>query len=106
MVVLLLITLMLIALLIHIILSSSNCLSALFVIPKLLGVLMLFLSFKLTGVIPTLRHLRVNLLWLLQSPIFIAGLLIPAKVYLIPSQISGIHVSEGFLFCLISSINK
>ena len=42
--------------------SFNNCLSAFLMMLKLLGVLIVFLNFKLTGVISLLHLLRVNLL--------------------------------------------
>ena len=47
--------------LVNMTLSMSKSLSAFLMISKVLRVLMVFLSFKLTGAIPTFRHLRVNL---------------------------------------------
>ena len=67
-----LIALMLMVLVIHLILLSRNCLSALLMISQLLWIVMLFLSFKLTGVIPTLGHHRVTILWLSELAIFFA----------------------------------
>ena len=56
--------------LMDVICSFIGCFSALHNIFTSQGVLMLLFSFRLFRVIFWLRHLRVNLLWLLKSPIF------------------------------------
>ena len=58
-----------VVLLMVLILPFNNALSVFLVILMALGVLILLLSLKLTGMLLS-RHLRVNLLWFLKSAIF------------------------------------
>ena len=69
---------------------------------KLLGGVMEFLSLKLTRVTPTVRHLKVNLLWFPKSVIFSPDLPIPAKILFFPNfyRYVDVHLS----FCIVSSI--
>ena len=60
---------MVMVLLINLILSFNKTFSALPIIYWPLGVLMLLLSFILTGMTSSERHLRENLLWFLKSAI-------------------------------------
>ena len=86
--------------------SFISCFSAFLITLELLGVLIVFISLRLTAVIPFLKHLRINLLWFLKSVIFLTRFshFHSSNTISLPNSFLYAHVSLSFF--LIQCISR